>query len=101
MAEKIGSKEDLSLKYVPLALVNSPATKPIVKKLFPKLFPSTTGGSRSASHGTYPSGSRSENTPRRCHRDIIVLSFYLRLHATREIEEEVTIAVQTSKAGPL
>lgn len=62
------------------------------KKLFPKLFPSTTGGSRSASHRAYPSGSRIESTSRRYHRGIIPLSFFMRREGS-DTDDESTKAI--------
>ncbi|KAJ5607054.1 hypothetical protein N7537_003673 [Penicillium hordei] len=70
-----------------------PATKPLMNKLFPKLVSSSTGESHSASHRVYPSGSRSQSTPRRYRRDSIPLSLFTRREGSDTGDDESTKAI--------
>ncbi|KAJ6139958.1 hypothetical protein N7471_006444, partial [Penicillium samsonianum] len=78
---------------VAIIAASIPATKPIVNNLFPRLFPSSAGISQSANHRGYPSGSRSESTPRRYRRDSIPLSLFTRREGSGTGDDESTKAI--------
>ncbi|OQD93864.1 hypothetical protein PENSOL_c029G07864 [Penicillium solitum] len=84
---------------VAIIAASIPATKPIMNKLFPKLVSSSTGESLSASHRVYPSGSRSQSTPRRYRRDSIPLSLFTRREGSDTGDDESTKAI-THTNGP-
>lgn len=78
---------------VAIIAASIPATKPIMSKLFPKLVPSSSGESQSASHRVYPSGSRSQSTPRRYNRDSIPLLLFTRREGSDTGDDESTKAI--------
>lgn len=78
---------------VAIIAASIPATKPLMNKLFPRLVPSSTGESHSVNHGIYPSGSRSQSTPRRHPRYSIPLSLFTRREGSDTGDDESTKAI--------